>query len=210
MTIRLLIAAAVVLGIYGGTRWLKDRGMPTEPAPLEMRTEDLPLTLGEWKGEDVGLDPGMFEAIGAKMVLSRQYRNRAGRLASLHLAVFEGVDGPTAMPHSPEICYPAGGWVLAEPKYIPLDQSGTTGLAKFLPAARQGQMAYVLYWYQIDGAAYCSGDRQRQLIHGLRGRALLPPIVKVMLHTAAASPDEAEKTLKSLAGEVYAWTRGFH
>ena len=46
------------------------------------------------------------------------------------------------------------------------------------------------------------------LLLACRGRPVRPPIVKVMLQTSAATPDEAQKTLQSLAGEVYAWTKG--
>jgi len=35
-------------------------------------------------------------------------------------------------------------------------------------------------------------------------------LVKVMLQTTAANADEAEKTLTSLAGEAFAWTKDFH
>ena len=39
---------------------------PRSSAPLEMKAQDLPMTLGEWKGEDIALDPDLFKAIGAE------------------------------------------------------------------------------------------------------------------------------------------------
>ena len=78
-----------------------------------------------------------------------------------------------------------------------------------MPVQRHGETGYLLYWYQVNGTAYCNGDRQRALLLACRGRPVRPPVVKVMLQTSAATPDEAQKTLQSLAGDVYAWTREF-
>jgi EpsI family protein len=211
MTVRLLIAAAVVLGIYGGARWLRDRGMPTEPAPLEMTAQDLPTTLGKWKCEDIALDPEMFRAIGAKMVISRACRDDGGRVVWLHIAVFDQFGGVQGLIHPPEHCYSASGWTLGEPTLVSIDQAGATeNVAKLLPVERRGEKSYILYWYQIDGTAYYTGDRQRTLLLASRGRPVRPPVVKVMLQTSVANPAEAEKCLKSFAAEVYQWSRGFH
>lgn len=211
MTIRLFIAAFALLGIYVGVRWVKDQGMPTQPAPLEMQARDLPATIGEWKGENATLDKDMFEAIGAEMAINRKYQDRNGRVILLHMAVFEKSNRAQGPPHMPEVCFSASGWKLSEPRYVSLDQSGATGnSAKFLPMERGGEMGYLLFWYQIDGTAYCSGDSQRRLILACRGRPVRPPIVKVMLQTSAATPDEAQKTLQSFASEVFAWSRSFH
>ncbi len=87
MTSRLFIAAVALLGIYAGVRWAKDFGMPTQIAPLEMKVQDLPTTLGDWKGEDVALDPDIFTQIGAEMAVDRQYRNQRGGVVSVHVAV---------------------------------------------------------------------------------------------------------------------------
>jgi len=211
MTYRLFIAAVFMLAIYGAVRWVKGRGMPTELAPLEMKVGDLPMTLGEWKGESIALDPDIFKGTGATMICDRSYRDRGGRTVSVHLAVFADIGDGHGLPHSPEICYPNNGWSLGEPKYLPLDQGDATkNLAEFVKAEQQGRAAYVLFWYQIDGRTYTTTDQQKSLILACRGRAFRPPSVKVMLQTDATTPDEAERTLKSFADLIYAWTRGFH
>ena len=210
MTSRLFIAAVALLGIYAGVRWAKDFGMPTQIAPLEMKVQDLPTTLGDWKGEDVALDPDIFTQIGAEMAVDRQYRNQRGGVVSVHVAVFGKTDYITGLPHSPDICYPASGYKLGDPKYISLDADATQNEAKFQNVVGHGKTEFLFYWYQIDGAAYCRGDRQRKLLLACRGRPLCPPIVKVMMQASAANPEDAEKTMKSLAAEVFKWSRGFH
>jgi EpsI family protein len=209
IVIRLFAAAAMLLAMYGGARFVHDHGIPTEPAPLVMKPQDLPLLLGEWKGEAVDLDPAVFEATGAAAATNRLYRDRYGHVVSLHMAVFDRLlYGATGAPHLPENCYRVNGWQILEPKLLPLDQNGD--MAKLQPAQRHGENVWVLYWYQIDGRAYYNGDQQRRIVQGWRGRAQRPAIVKVMLQTTAAKADEAEKALKSLAAEVYKWTKDYH
>jgi EpsI family protein len=212
MTIRLFTSAVVLLGIFAAARWAGRGGIPTEPAPLQMKAQDLPLAFGEWKGENVAVDKDIFNAIGAHSVVDRQYRDRSGRLIVLHFAVFDKFAGVhEGLMHPPDVCYNGSGWTLGEPKDIPLgEEPGAENAANLLPVERQGQTAYVLHWFQIDGVPYHTYARQRSLLTATRGRPLRPPIVKVMLQTSAASPAEAEKTLTSFAAEVYKWTRDFH
>lgn len=212
MALRFIIAAVVLLGIQFGVRWVQDRGVPTETAPIEMKAEDLPKTLGDWKGEDVALDEDLFNHIGAETVIDRTYKDHLGRAVSLHLAVFKHSKGVIIeLPHCPEECYPGSGWQLGDPKSVALDDvAATQNLAKFSPVERQGQTNYIVYWYQVDGVPYFSRDRSRNLLLTYRGRPVLPPVVKVLLHSSAANADEAEKTLQSLAGEVFKWTKEFH
>jgi EpsI family protein len=211
MPLRLALCSAVLLGIYTGVRFVRDHGMPTESAPLEMNAKDLPMNLGQWQGKDIALDPEVFRKSGAEAVVDRRYRNRRGQTVFLHLAVYGKPQFPTGLAHSPEICYPADGWRMGEPKFIPMggpDQKDN--LAKLLPIERPGETDYVLCWYQIAGAVYCTGDRQRRLFPAQRGRPFFPPVVKVMLQTGATNAEEAEKTLTSLAAEAYKWTKAFH
>ncbi|MGO9109686.1 MAG: exosortase C-terminal domain/associated protein EpsI [Thermoguttaceae bacterium] len=211
MTVRLCIAAVAVLGIYAGARWAAGHGMPTEPVPLEMKAQDLPTTLGQWKGEDVALDKDVFKTLGAKMQVSRQYRDGRGQEVSVGIAVFDKSEQIQGMPHLPGVCYPANGWTLGEPKYVSLDQGGgTEHLATFVPIQRHGERSYILYWYQIEGTTYLNGDTQRKLFLACRGRPFRPPIVKVLMQAPGASSDDTEKTLKLLAGDVFQWSRGFH
>ncbi len=209
MTTRLFIAAAILLGIAGGVSWVRGRGMPTQPTPLEMKAEDLPPTFGDWKGEAVALDPEMFAHIGAQMAIDRMYHDRRGNAISLHMAVFDKSDGFQGLPHQPEVCYTSGGWHMGDARPVSLDRTNDN-LAKLCPVERRGDNCFVLYWYQIDGRSYFTGDRQRQIMLGLRGRATRPPVVKVMLHVNAANPVEAEKLVTSVASQVFAWTKDFH
>lgn len=211
MTYRLCIAAIFLFAIYGAVRWVRDRGMPTEPAPLEMKVQDLPMTLGQWKGEAVELDPEMFQNMGAEMAMDRVYRDRRGQAVSVHLAVYQAHHGLQGMPHMPDECYSTSGWHLGDPKFISIEQAGTSAAtAKLLTGQRNYESVCVLYWYQIDGHVYSTLARMRQLSLGLRGRPTRPPVVKVMLQTSASDLESAGKILMPLANEIFNWTKDFH
>ncbi len=182
-----------------------------QQAPVELKIDQLPMTLGDWKGESVALDPDVFRVLGAKMAMDRKYTDRRGRAASAHLAVFDRPGAAQGLIHVPEVCYPAAGWQLGEATILSLTPSASPAdQAKLLAVQRNSQNAYVLYWYQMEGKAYCTGDQQRKHIHSLRGRPTFPPVVKVMLQTDAANPDQAEQILMPLAKEIFAWSKDFH
>jgi hypothetical protein len=207
MTIRLFITSVILLVIYGASYVARDRGMPTTMTPLEKNVQDLPQSLGDWKGEAVALDPEMFTAIGAKEVVDRNYRDRQGQTVSVHFAVFDKPFQIQGLWHPPELCYTTHGSHVGDPKPIALDQAGA--LARLIPAEHQGETLYVLYWYQIDGNAFVTGDAQRKLLLSCRGRPTRPPIIKVMLQTTATSAEAAEKSLTAVARDVFKWTKDF-
>jgi EpsI family protein len=208
---RLFLAAAMLLAIQGAVVVLHNWGVPANPAPIEMKVEDLPLAFGDWKGKPVELDPWTFSHEGAVMAVDRMYTDNRGRAVSLHCAVWNMGLGRQGLPHAPTECYSTSGWTCDQAKAVPLDQSGSRdSMATLMPVEKNGQKACVLYWYQIEGRTLNTSDQVRQIVRGLRGKAFRPPIVKVMLHANAATPEEAEKTLTPLAGQVFAWTKGFH
>jgi hypothetical protein len=213
MIIRVYVAAAVLLGIYLAAYGLKDRGMPTEIARPELAIQELPRQLGTWTAEDLALDPEVFKSLGAEMAIDRLYRDKKGNAVSLQSAVFlknfhRGVQG---LIHPPEVCYPAAGYHAVDGETVYLDAEGSPSRsARLLTFEKQGQRICCLYWYQLGGTTYCTGDAQRRLIRGLRGQTTWPPVVKVMLETTAVNPAEAKSQLLALAALAFDWTCKFH
>ncbi|MGA2616459.1 MAG: exosortase-associated EpsI family protein [Thermoguttaceae bacterium] len=210
MTIRVYVAAAILLGINLVAYALKDRGMPTERASLEMKIQELPRQFGSWTAEDRTLDPRVFKAIGAEMAIDRRYQDTKKNIVDLHTAVF--TEYGVRIPHPPEMCYGGAGFRVTDTKTLDLRQDGSAGPPVQLLTLEnpQGQTIYCLYWYQIGDATFFTGDGQRKQVRSLRGRTTWPPMIKVMLQTVATTPTEAEERLKALAAPVFAWTKEFH
>ena len=72
----------------------------------KVKLESIPLTLGEWKGEDIPIDERIYELLETKDVLMREYSNVKGERVVLAI-VYSGVN--RASFHPPEICYLGGG-----------------------------------------------------------------------------------------------------
>ncbi|MCM8824451.1 MAG: EpsI family protein, partial [Candidatus Omnitrophica bacterium] len=65
-----------------------------------------PIDLGEWKGKDIELEDKVYQILGTKDVLTREYKDREGD--SIFLAIVYSETNRTSF-HPPEICYVGGG-----------------------------------------------------------------------------------------------------
>jgi hypothetical protein len=213
VTVRFLLSAVILLGVYGAVRYVQSHGIPSECAPIQTNLENLPISLGSWNGKDAPVDQVLFRAVGARELVERLYHGPGGQAVSVQTAAFDvlQLSSLKILPHQPDVCYTSSGWQITNTKFVSLNSANASdNAAVILTLGLEGRVAYVLYWYQIEREAYCTSDRQRQIMLGWRGRVARPPILKVMLQTAASNSDEAEKTLLSLGTEIYKWTREFH
>jgi len=208
MTVRILIAAVCLLAIHEMAELLKGRGMPTEPAPLDLRLEEMPLSFDAWTGKDIPLDPHVFQAIGAEMAVNRRYQNRSAAV-DLHSDVFTTYG--IRVLHPPELCYSSNGFLVEGGETMEISgKDKKAHAARFLTMTRNDQHVYCLYWYQVGDKTFWNGDDQRRVVQSFRGQKFWPPMIKVMLEISANSPDEAQKQLKPLAEPVYDWVCNYH
>src|SRR5947209_18409507 len=94
------VAALVACGVVHGL-WTDRWARAPEPAAAAARLDALPLTLGDWDGEALPVEPGSLGAVSG--YLYRQYVNRRnGDEVSVFLVC--GRPGPVAI-HTPDVCY---------------------------------------------------------------------------------------------------------
>lgn len=74
--------------------------------PAQVRLEDIPAELGEWKGKDIPIPERVYKILETKDVLTREYTNARGEKVDL-VIVYSGAS--RAAFHPPEICYLGGG-----------------------------------------------------------------------------------------------------
>lgn len=75
--------------------------------------KDIPLSIGDWRGEDLPVEEQTRRTAGAVGYVSRAYRNiRTGEVVTLWLIVGHA---KTITGHTPEICYPASGFTTRAP-----------------------------------------------------------------------------------------------
>src|SRR4051812_18114697 len=108
--VRVALACPLLVG-SGGVRWWQARRVEAvlrdgREAPFTLA--ELPMVLGDWRGEDTTIDPKIARRTGATDLVTRRYVDqRTG--ATLEAIILYG---PTTevYGHAPEVCYPAAGY----------------------------------------------------------------------------------------------------
>jgi hypothetical protein len=110
MATGLWVAATLMLACHFWSGWVR-AGYGGKVLPPAKAAQSLPMQLGDWRAvENIPLDKGTANVLGAGDSVSRVYRNAAGDTASIHVAVWTDFrDGPTGL-HYPDVCYPSAGW----------------------------------------------------------------------------------------------------
>src|SRR4051812_14378566 len=110
-TLPILISTAIVL-LGGSVRGVWTHRWASDP-DLEMastRLDRVPMTIGDWTGQSVEYNEKDFSRAGIEGGLLRRYVNRRNGDA-VTLLIVCGRPGPISV-HTPEVCYPAAGYVV--------------------------------------------------------------------------------------------------
>lgn len=205
-TVRLILAAALLVVTQTGVALIHRAYVPAEIAIPSQPLSSLPLQLGDWTGEDIELDERLFNAIGAHSVVNRVYRNSAGQQVSVHLAL---IADPTANPgHYPEVCYPTSGWGVVKRETSKVEAPGAAPVsARLMTYGQSGTQVAILFWYQLGERSFVDRDSYRAARQAYFGRREWPPAVKVLLQVPSANRNKAQ--LEDVAGQIRAWLAGY-
>lgn len=126
------------------------------------RLDDVPMTLGDWEGEQADVDAAQLRRAQVTGHVSRTYRHRTtGEAVNLFLVA--GTSRHITL-HNPELCYQAAGFSLeGEPKSVPLD----AGLAKpvefatgkFYREEEGGRLSQLRIWWSFSYDGQWHGPR---------------------------------------------------
>jgi EpsI family protein len=152
---RVAAACAILLASGGVRAWQARRIEGELRAGLKRPQFDLsqlPMALGPWKGTVTALDAQIARAAGADQIVTRRYTNQDTG-AVIDVIVLYGPAAGVYL-HSPEICYPSAGYVLAagpDARAVPLDGRAAPFRAlvysKGEGAAAELQEVYYSWWY---------------------------------------------------------------
>ncbi len=120
----LVVGSAIIDGLWTG-RW-KD----SEERKLAVRHLDrVPMTIGDWVGRAVAVDPRELVAAELDGGVMRRYENTRTRRA-ITLLIVCGRPGPVSL-HTPEVCYPGVGYEMAQERpetlSVPVGLRGGSG-----------------------------------------------------------------------------------
>jgi len=147
----------VILGVVGGLlRAVMPQRSSTSGAVahLDRPLSELPLVIGEWKGVDVPVDPQVLKVAKNDDYVSRRYVDETkGEFVDLYIAY-------TARPanmlgHRPSVCYPAQGWIAADPEKVALTLSNSRRMDCLIHHFHRddpsGENLVVLNYYVLAG-----------------------------------------------------------
>ena len=201
---RLIIVAVLLLGIHFLGSSVRGMLAPAEVVMPEWHIDEMPLELGEWRGQITELDDQIFNKIGAAEANDWIYERRDGRTASAHLALFKDLD--EGVWHYPANCYQASGWHNIDSREETLFVEGAPERRVSISTwSHSGRTVKVLYWYQLGEHTIFGRMDLGKARLALAGQATWPPLVKVLLQTDADNSAEAEEALIDLGGRIHQW-----
>ena len=168
--------------------------------------------LDEWTGEEAELHPRTAKATGAEYSVNRLYRGPHGETVTVHIAVITDY-GEYGVHHFPPGCYRGSGYRLlsSERRQLEADIGDDVPASFSIPASfsmwgRNDGPVAVAYWYHFGDDVLFNIDECRRAQRERWGTRVWPSYVKVLLSTAADSPDQSPPHLEEFAKLVAGWT----
>lgn len=203
--VRILIVAALFPLTYWGAKLVK---VAIEPPLIDMPAwtfNDMPMQMGEWRGENTALDPKIAVATDAKIIVNREYRDNAGHSISLHTAVF---DKPAeGVFHSPINCYRTNGFEdISQTQEMLRINDGLTIPVNVSLWKRNHDKVMVVYWYQLgEHVLFGRWDLGVKVRWSLAGKPKWPALIKVMMQIPVADAGDAKTAIMGFAEQVAKW-----
>lgn len=165
----------------------------------EIDLSGVPLNLDNWEGREVKLPDSVYEILGTRDVLSRQYKDKEGDIVELSI-VYSGHDRQSF--HPPELCYIGGGVDLTgkSTESISLDDGSTLDLNKLTMQSSQGTIK-AWYWFLV-GDRFVGNFYKQQvyfILDALKGKKLQGALIRVSIR---GDSEALEKKAKSFIGKI--------
>lgn len=157
-------------------------GLPLPQGKVEW---EIPAEISSFRqaGEDIEIEPRIYEILEYPEILMRNYASRDGRPIQLTIVS----SGPTRRSlHFPEVCLTGQGWETREQYSAPV---GLQFIGKRLVLTRHSQEEAVLYWFKTGD--YFTDSYLLNSLYWSRERLLLRPTDSMMvkLSTPVVSQD---------------------
>jgi len=168
-------------------------------APSQVRLEDIPMKLGEWKGKDIPITKRVYQILETEDVLMREYTNSRGEKVDL-VIVYSGAS--RAAFHPPEICYLGDGRELLI-KNIETVETGVKGEDSTLRTNRllmKDKFGQEIAWYWFTVGSKITENYYLQQCYFIWNELSRNPaggsLIRVSARTTSGDPSHADATGK--------------
>ena len=118
--------------------------------------KELPLSLGNWTGQDSPIEPRIIKALGVDDYVSRVYTDRGRHNLGVYVGYFDSQRTGDII-HSPKNCLPGAGWEPVRSGLLTIEVPGEQRIAVNEYIIEKGlDRQLVLYWYQGRGRVVAS------------------------------------------------------
>lgn len=150
-----LLAGSILLL---GTSLVASLPARTEVIPQREPLALFPMDFKGWRGIPQTLDRDSLDTLGPTDYLLADYTNEAsiGKPLNVYIAYY-GSQRAGKLPHSPQLCLPAGGWSIISQSIInlPLTDGGSINANRFV-IEKRGTRQVVYYWFEQRGRRIAS------------------------------------------------------
>ena len=113
LLIRLWVVATIVACTYLVILTFEKAGYPSKFASSEFQVNMLPTEFDGWTSEPIEMDEWVIGRGDFRQIVNRLYRDSSGSSVRAHIATMRPLRSGK-LPHMPEVCYRANGWVVVE------------------------------------------------------------------------------------------------
>lgn len=191
--------------------WLMPRD---EAVPLSRPFQQFPTVVGGWSmaGEQQ-IETEVQALLKADETMSRVYVDPSGQHSvSLFVAFFKSQRAGVS-PHSPRVCLPGSGWVIAKAGTMPLRVPGHTEPIRVNRhlISRDADRSLVLYWYQTSRRVIANeyAAKLYLMLDSIRYRRSDTSMVRVVVPLAGGSEQAAEQTAVRFVQDFFGPLRQF-
>jgi exosortase D (VPLPA-CTERM-specific) len=152
-----LLAGSILLL---GTSLVVSLPVRTEVIPQRQPLALFPMEFKGWRGISQTLDRDSLETLGPTDYLLADYTNEAsiGGPLNVYIAYYAS-QRAAKLPHSPELCLPAGGWSIISQSIVNLPSTDGESIdANRVVIEKRGTRQVVYYWFEERGRHIASGS----------------------------------------------------
>lgn len=197
---RLLILLALIVPLGGMAVLL--RTMVVEP-DREAQLENIPIQVGEWRGQDLEISESTAASLQATHALLRAYQRPDGTYLTLFIAYFRDQKYGSQI-HSPRHCLPGGGWVVADLHRIPFRFGDREVTANSMKITKRQYVDQMFYWFQTRSGELSSEYSLKFDL--VRNSLLLRPtdaaMIRLTINRGNRSVEECQQLVEDFVGQI--------
>jgi len=124
------------------------------------QVSNLPLQIGEWKGEELEVDELVYKILETKNLIVREYESADGEKVYLYIVYSQE---NRKVSHPPEVCFEGGGMTVEDKIAVPLEIAKDRIIkVNQFKVEQKNYRNLVIYWYKA-GSLYTASYLRQQL-----------------------------------------------